>query len=84
MAHTRYFVMSEHALALASLDMSKPVKKIMTQMYQIMAISWISKYSGDFQIHAGLTLEDLNYLNQRLVNYLAEIRPIAGNHYNAG
>ena len=78
MAHTRYFVIAEHTLALESTQMSKPVKKVMKLMLQVMSISWIFKYSGDFQIHAGLTHQDLAYFNQRLVTFLAEIRPIAG------
>ena len=78
MAHTRYFVIAEHALALECIPMSPPVKKIMKLMLQVTAISWIFKFSGDFQLHAGLTQADLTYFNQRLVKFLAEIRPIAG------
>ena len=77
MAHTRYFVIAEHTLALECIPMSKPVKNVMRLMLQVMAISWIFKYSGDFQIHAGLTQQDLNYFNQRIVKFLAEIRPFA-------
>ena len=78
MAHTRYFVIAEHTLALECIPMSPPVKKVMKLMLQVTAISWIFKYSGDFQLHAGLTQADLTYFNQRLVKFLAEIRPIAG------
>ena len=77
MAHVRVFVIAENAQALTSLEMSKPVKNVLTQLFHLMSLSWIFKYSGDFQVHGGLRQEHLNYLNEKRVKLLSELRPLA-------
>ena len=77
MAHVRYFVIAENSRALYTTKMSSEVKNILTKLFHVMAIYWIQKYSGDFQLFGHLTVEHLNLLDEKFVKLLAEIRPIA-------
>ena len=42
-----------------------------------MSITWILRYSGDFQLHGGLTPPDLQSFQSQFCDLLSEIRPIA-------
>ena len=76
MAHTRYYVISENAHALYSIKMSPEVKKVLTQLFHLISIHWIMRFSGDFQIYGGLGKEELALLQLKFNQLLGDLRPI--------
>ncbi len=77
MAHVRCFVIAENASALYSHNLSGEVRKVLQQLFHVMSIWWILKYSGDFQVHGGLSPDHLTELRGKFSKLLAQIRPIA-------
>ncbi len=56
MAHIRYFVIWENARIFLTTKLSVPVKTVLRQLFDLMAISWIFKHAGDFMTHAKLNV----------------------------
>ena len=55
LSHIRAFVIEQYADVLMTNErMSQPIKNILTQLFQILAISWMMKFSGDFMRHSQL------------------------------
>jgi hypothetical protein len=57
----------ENAKIFLTTKLSPPVKRVLRQLFDLMAVWWILKYSGDFQIHAGLKLDHLKFTKVRVI-----------------
>ncbi len=54
MSHMRAFVMDQFAKALQKSTISLELKSVLTLLFQIMALTWINKFGGDFARFGGL------------------------------
>lgn len=54
MAYIRSFVVMEFAKSIQTTSMSNGVKMVMDRLFQLFAIQWILRFSGDFVLHSGM------------------------------
>jgi len=54
MSHIRAFVIWQFENFINRKEMSEPVKQVLEQLFEVQAIVWIMKHSGDFFRFAGI------------------------------
>jgi len=54
MSHMRAFVIQQYAKTLQRSDISSPLKCVLSTLFEIMALTWINRHSGDFVRFGGL------------------------------
>ena len=69
--------LAENTQVLIESKATKPIKTLLKDCLHLMALSWIFKYAGDFQIYCQLTNEHLEYLKKHMNALLSKLRPIA-------
>ena len=69
--------LAENTQVLIQSKATKPIKTLLKDCLHLMALSWIFKYAGDFQIYCQLTNEHLEYLKKHMNALLSKLRPIA-------
>ena len=76
-AHGRSFVISEFSQAVANSPVSYKLRGILSNLFQLMAVSWILEDPSNFLRFANLEFSHLDQLAQRRVTLLSIIRPLA-------
>ena len=54
MAHIRHFVVKTNAKALREAELSPEVRAILTDLFKVLAFSWMQTYFGDFLRHTSV------------------------------
>jgi len=76
-AHGRSFVISEFSQGVANSPVSSKLRTILSNLFQLMAISWILENPANFLRFANLEFSHLDQLAQRRNSLLSTIRPLA-------
>ena len=76
-AHSRSFVISEFSKGVANSPVSSKLRSILSNLFQLMAVSWILEDPSNFLRYANLEFSHLDQLTQRRDDLLSTIRPMA-------
>ena len=75
-AHGRSFVISEFSQGVANSPVSLKLKKILSNLFQLFAISWILEAPANFLRFANIEFSHIDQLVQRRDSLLTNIRPL--------
>ena len=76
-AHARSFIISEFSQGVANNPVSQKLRKILSNLFQLMAISWILEDPANFLRFANIQFSHLDQLAHRRDSLLSSIRPLA-------
>ena len=76
-AHSRCFVMSEFSQGVANSRVSDRLRHILSNLFQLMAVTWILQEPSKFLRFANLEFSHIDQLVQRRNHLLSAIRPLA-------
>lgn len=75
MSHMRAFVIEQFAKTLQKPSISVELKSVLSLLFEIMALTWINKFGGDFVRFGGFQVFNNNRLSALLfVNYFVHFR----------
>merc|ERR1739838_312312 len=76
-AHGRNFIISEFSQGVANSPVSLKLRKILSNLFQLLAISWILEDPANFLRFANIEFSHVDQLVQRRDSLLSTIRPLA-------
>ncbi|TRY67780.1 hypothetical protein TCAL_02920 [Tigriopus californicus] len=77
LATVRAHVVSEFATAVENPSISEPLRNILRDLFELLALAWIQRFSGDFLQYGGAQAVQISWVQERILVLLAQIRPIA-------
>ena len=70
-------LLAENARVIHQCEASKPIKSLLKDCLHLMALTWMFKYSGDFQTYAQLSPKNFEFMRKQMNTLLSKLRPIA-------
>ena len=77
LAHGRSFVISQFHIGIENSSLTHQLKKILTDLFQLLALSWILEDPSKFLRFSSLNFSDIDCFTFRRNNLLTSIRPFA-------